>query len=307
MKRLSSIVRPHILAIAGLACLTFGWLLTGEHPWLVAVFAVADWFLINLLNRVTDIAEDVANRVPGAESMQANRRAWVLACVVVAAGSFAASAALLPALTPWRVGVQLIGLGYNYRVVPWPGGRRRFKEVYFLKNFGSAVIFVLTGFVYPVVAWGGAAGGALDWAMAVVLCAFFVPFEITYEILYDLRDVDGDRAADPVIPTYPVVHGPDAAIRIIDGLLAASALVMAGGLAAGWVGVREGLMLAAPALQFAFYRRRLRKAGGAPGAGAISHADCTAVTWMGAGLLAVYLIGTHVWLQLGLPANVFLR
>lgn len=288
------------MAIAGLACVTFGWLLTGEHPWLVACFAVADWFLINLLNRVTDIVEDVANKVPGAQGMARRKWAWTALCAAVALGSFAAGAVLIPALTPWRVAVQAIGLGYNYRLIPWPGGRRRFKEIYFLKNFGSAVIFVLTGFVYPVIA----SGSPPDWAAAVVLVLFFVPFEITYEVLYDLRDVAGDRAARPLIPTYPVVHGPQASVGIINGLLVASASVMVVGLGAGWVGLREGLMLAAPVLQFVFYRWRIRVAGGGR-PDRISHGDCTTVTWLGAGLLALYLVGTHLWATAGYPANIF--
>ena len=53
-------------------------------------------------------------------------------------------------LTPWRIAVQLIGLGYNYDIVPTLRGLSRFKEIYFFKNFGSSVLFVLTGFAYPL-------------------------------------------------------------------------------------------------------------------------------------------------------------
>ena len=45
---------------------------------------------------------------------------------------------------PWRAAVQLIGLAYNYRIVPTPAGLSRLKELYFFKNFGSSVLFVLT-------------------------------------------------------------------------------------------------------------------------------------------------------------------
>lgn len=90
-------------------------------------------------------------------------------------------------------------------------------------------------------------------------------------------------------------------MRIINGLLLTSAAALAIGLAARWIGLREALMLAAPAVQFTFYRHRLRRA-----AGEVSHADCTAITWLGAALLTTYLVGTHLWLTAGLPSNVFL-
>ena len=81
---------------------------------------------------------------------------------------------------------------------------------------------------------------------------------------------------------------------------------MLSALAAGWVGAREGLMLAAPALQFLFYRWRIRRTPGAR-PDELTHDDCTTVTWLGAALLAIYLVGTQAWLAAEMPANVFLR
>src|SRR5690606_26621472 len=207
-------------------------------------------------------------------------------------GSFVGTHALWPELTPWRALVQAIGLAYNYRVVPTPKGWSRLKELYFFKNFGSSMLFVLTGFVYPLVTDERAAG----WPAILALVLFFVPFELTYEILYDLRDLEGDRALG--IPTYPVVHGERGARRIIDGLLAGSALVLAAGLATGAIGLREGLMLAAPPIQLAFYRPRFARG--------LTTRDCIVLTHLGTGLLLFYLAGTALWRAAGLPENVLL-
>jgi hypothetical protein len=101
------------------------------------------------------------------------------------------------------------------------------------------------------------------------------------------------------VPTYPVVHGAETARRIVDALLAGSALVLGVGLGMSWIGLREGLMLAAPAVQLAFYRPRWRRG--------LTPRDCIVLTHLGTGLLLFYLAGNAVWLRLGMPANVFLR
>jgi 4-hydroxybenzoate polyprenyltransferase len=158
----------------------------------------------------------------------------------------------------------------------------------------SAVLFVLTCFVYPLAAASWAR--IVPAATLVTLALFFVPFELTYEILYDLRDLAGDRAEG--IPTYPVVHGALASRRIIDALLALSAIVLAGGFVARVLGARELLMLAAPLAQLAFYRPRFRRG--------LTTRDCVVLTHLGTGMLVLFLIGTAVWLWAGLPANVML-
>ncbi len=45
----AAITRFHILLIAAVAALVFGWLMTGRYPWAVAAIAALDWFLINLM------------------------------------------------------------------------------------------------------------------------------------------------------------------------------------------------------------------------------------------------------------------
>ncbi len=288
-----AIARYHIVLIAMTASVAFGWIFTGRYRPAVALVVGLDWFLINLVNRVTDIAEDLANHIPGTERVARRQRALVIASVGLLAASLVATTVVWPALLPWRLAVQAIGLAYNVRVLPTPRGWSRFKEMYFAKNFASSVLFVLTCFGYPLVVAGGPQ--RVPFGTVVVLALFFVPFELTYEILYDLRDLEGDRAAG--VPTYPVVHGPERARQIIDGLLVAACLPLCAGFALRLLGVRELLMLGAPLAQLAFYRPRVRRG--------ITTPDCVWLTHLGTAQLVAFLIGTALWLRAGLPPNVY--
>jgi 4-hydroxybenzoate polyprenyltransferase len=288
-----AISRHHIVLVAMVACVAFGWIETGSRHFVLAIVCGVDWFLINLMNRITDLAEDEANGIAGTARVAKSKRALTIFSAALMVGSFVATHLAWPWLTPLRVAVQVIGLGYNYAIVPTPRGFSRFKEMYFFKNFGSSVLFVLTCFAYPL----AAAPRVASWGAIACLALFFVPFELTYEILYDLRDLEGDRREG--IPTYPVVHGPVRARQIIDALLVFSAIVIAAGLATGAIGVREGLMIVAPATQLAFYRPRLRRG--------LTARDCIVLTHLGSAQVAFWLVGTWIWAKAGLPANVYLR
>lgn len=288
------IARFHIVLIAMTACVTFGYLFTGRYPFALVPVVAVDWFVINLVNRVTDLDEDLRNGIPGTERVARRKRAFTALAWGLLLGSFVVTHLVWPELTPARLAVQLIGLGYNYKIVPAPKGLSRFKELYFFKNFMSAVLFVLTCFVYPLVA--GRPEPIVPTATIVLLAAFFVPFELSYEILYDFRDLEGDRAEG--VPTYPVVHGPLVARRILDALLALSAGVLLVGFFGRWLGVRELLMLAAPGIQLALYRSRLPRGLTSP--------DCVLITHVGTALLVLFLVGTALWTRAGLPANIFL-
>lgn len=296
----ASILRVHIILIAVAAALLFGWVLTGRYHWEIALLGGVDWLLINLLNRVTDLKEDLANGIRGTERLVGAHRLVLGLWIGIFVGSFALTAALWPALLAWRALVQLIGVGYSYRIVPVPGSGglawKRFKDLYFFKNFMSAALFVLTVFVYPLVVSDFVVtypGGA---AAVVWMAVFFVAFEITYEILYDMRDLEGDRLAD--VPTYPVVHGMERSRQIIDGLLVLAAVVLAAGVLAGVIGVRELLMILAPAIQVVFYRPRYRRG--------LTSRDCINLTHLGTALLVLFLVGTALWIDAGLPENIFL-
>ncbi|MFT5432248.1 MAG: 4-hydroxybenzoate polyprenyltransferase [Myxococcota bacterium] len=291
---IASILRLHIIGVAVMATLVFGWLLTGEYPIAIALLGGVDWMLINLLNKITDVEEDRINGIAGTERVASNQRGFTIAWVVIAVGSFGFSLWRYPELTGWRVIVQLIGLAYSISLVPTLKGLRRFKDLYFFKNFMSSVLFVLTCFVYPLVVGTLIHPGGM--LTVVLLVAFFVPFELTYEILYDLRDLEGDRAEG--VPTYPVVHGPATSIRIINGLLLCASAALVAGLCVGAIGLLEGLMLVAPIIQFVFYRPRYQRG--------LTARDCIVLTHLGSVLLLVYIAGTQAWLGLDLPANIYL-
>jgi 4-hydroxybenzoate polyprenyltransferase len=288
-----AIARYHIVLVAMGGCVVFGWLLTGRRPWAVAAVGGIDWFLINLFNRITDVDEDRLNGIRGTEEVARARRPLLAAAWLLMAATFAATHLVWPRLTPARLVVQAIGLCYSFRLIPTPAGWRRFKDLYFLKNFMSAVLFGLTCFVYPLLT---ARAPQVTWVAVALLALFFIPFELTYEILYDLRDLEGDRRLG--VPTFPVVHGADAARRIIDALLAVAAAALVTGFVARILGVRELLLLAAPAVQLAVYRPRLARG--------LTAQDCIGITNLGTAQLALFLAGTAVWSAAGLPANIYL-
>ncbi len=287
-----SISRLHIVAIATLGTFTFGWLFTGQHLWLLSLICALDWFVVNLLNRVVDLEEDKVNRITGVAFVDDHRKALTVLGFTVLGGSLLATALLLPelpALTPLRLAFHALGLAYNWPILP---GRRRIKQLYFWKNTASALGFVITVFLFPLatVDWGtnpALMPPGISLSTIVLSGLFFVLFELSYEVIYDLRDEPGDRAAN--VMTYPVVHGIDGAMRIVDALIAASALALIVGFAAGLVPWRIFVMILAPILNLVTYKRAMRRG--------ITSADCIRLTWLGAALLVAY----HLWIALGLP------
>jgi 4-hydroxybenzoate polyprenyltransferase len=283
----ASIGRLHIVVIAALGTLTFGWLFTGARPWLLAGVCALDWFLVNLLNRVVDLTEDRANAITGVDFVAAHRRAILRGGLLLLVGSLAALAPVLPGVTPLRLAFHLLGLAYNWPLLP---GRRRIKQLYFWKNTASTVGFVITVFGYPILPSllsGRPLAPDVSLATVLVCGAFFFLFELSYEVIYDLRDVEGDERA--LVRSYPVVHGVRGAARIVDGLLLASMALLAAGYASGVVPWRAFIMIFAPAIQLVLYRRALR--------GGITSRHCIGLTWLGSALLATY----HLWVVLGLP------
>ena len=289
-----SIARYHIVLIAMTASLVFGWLTTGRYGWLLACVVGLDWFLINLFNKVTDVEEDLKNGIPGTERVLARKKLLTALCFALLVGSFA-SHVVFPQLTPWRVLVQLIGLAYSYKLIPTPSGMKRIKELYFFKNFGSAFLFILTCLVYPIS--NNDYTVTVSWSYVAALALFFVPFEVSYEILYDFRDLEGD--AQEGIPTFPVVHGSATAKKLIDALLALSVTTILIALMTGIFGLRELLFVVAPIAQLFFYRPRLLRG--------LTSNDCIVLTHLGSAQLILFVVGTTLWLDAGLPANIFLR
>lgn len=283
----ASVCRLHIVAIACLGTLTFGWLFTGTYPWLLAALCALDWFVVNLLNRVVDLEEDRVNRITGVAFVDDHRRGITTAGFVLLLGSLLATAPFMPEVTLLRVAFHALGLAYNWPILP---GRRRIKALYFWKNTASALGFIITVFLFPLAAIGfdlSALAPGITLATVLLTGVFFVLFELSYEVIYDLRDEPGDRAAG--VMTYPVVHGERGAMRIIDALIAGSALALIVGFASGAVPWRIFVMSLAPALNLAYYKRAVRRG--------ITSRDCIRLTWIGAALLVSY----HLWVALGLP------
>lgn len=285
----ASVSRLHIVAIAVMGCLTFGWALTGERPWLLAIVCGLDWFVVNLLNRVVDLAEDEENHIRGTGFVARHRRGVLFVGFSVLALSLVATLLWQPVLTPFRLGYHALGFSYNWRILP---GGRRIKTLFFFKNTASATGFLLTVFGYPlsVAFWGRGGGGVLpDVTGSTVLAAagFFFLFELSYEVIYDLRDAPGDAAAG--VRSYPVVYGERGAVWIIDGLLASSLALAVGAYLAGTLPWRIAIMGAAPLLQVGVYKRMLRRG--------ITSADCIGITWLGVALLGLY----HLWVVFDLP------
>jgi 4-hydroxybenzoate polyprenyltransferase len=280
------VVRPHILAIAGMASLVFGWLFSGGFHPIFPLLVAGDWFVVNILNRAVDLKEDARNGVPGTVFLSRYGTAVTL-------GSFAflflvvgVGHAWLPQVTGIRALFHAVGLAYNYRLIPAPGGRTRFKEMYALKNTSSALLFVLSVILLPLVATGGL-GDPLMVQRAAWLTVFFFPLELTYEVLYDLRDIDGD--AEEHIPTFPVVHGAPWAWRFCHLAILVSFCAPLLGYLLGPLRIRDAVLCIGAVQQllvFLYVRRR-----GPTGPRVVN------VTYLGALQLASYC----VWIAVGLP------
>jgi 4-hydroxybenzoate polyprenyltransferase len=280
----ASVVRVHIVAIAALGTLTFGWLFTGTYPWVLSAICALDWALVNLLNRVVDVPEDRANGVVGTDLVEHHAR-------VVRAGALGALFASLvivhlaiPALTVLRVAFHALGFIYNWPLLP---GGVRLKQLYVLKNFAPATGFMLTCFGYPIAGAHGQLASGIGVKTILTTGLFFFLLELSYEAMCDLRDVAGDREAQ--VATYPVLHGERAAARIIDALCAASVVVLVLGFALRLVPWRIAIMAFAPVVQVFLYKRWMGRG--------ITSDDCVRLAWLGAGLLVAY----HLWVALGLP------
>lgn len=283
----ASVSRLHIVAIAMLGTFTFGWLFSGVHPWLLAAICGVDWFVVNLLNRVVDLQEDKANRIVGTSFVERYRRALMVIGFGSLFASFALTHLVVPEITWLRVAYHSLGLSYNWRLLP---GKRRIKELYFFKNTASGMGFIITVFLYPLAAMGWSLAEAPAGVTAATVwfsIAFFLPFELSYEAIYDLRDAEGDAAAN--VRTYAVVHGEAGAIRIIDALIAVSIAALVVGYGVGALPWRFFIMIIAPVAQVVLYKRAYRRG--------LSARDCVSLTWLGAGMLFAY----HLWVAAGLP------
>jgi len=286
---LVAISRLHIVAIAAMASLTFGWLFTGRYLWMAVTFVALDWFVINLLNQTVDLKEDAINNICRVTFTLRHRRILLGVGLATALVTLVAGYWINPVLTWPRIAFHLLGAMYNWSLLP---GRRRLKQLYFWKNTASALGFLITVFGYPLaLIWPfdpfNTLPGDITWGAVGWVALFFFLFEVSYEVIYDIRDVSGDAAGG--IQTYAVVHGVRGAVRIIDSLIFFSMAILIIGFLSGMLPWRIVIMAAAPLIQFAFYKRALRRG--------ISAKDCLAITWIGVVLLMIY----NLWVVAELP------
>jgi len=272
---------------------TFGWLFTGNHPFLIAAVCTLDWYIVNLINRVVDIKEDAAVGIAHTGYVRRNRKRILNSTVGILLVSFVAVFFLKPAITPLRIAGHILGAYYNWPLLP---GKRRLKQIYFLKNIASGIGFLLTVFGYPLVDayWGMGRHGlppGIRWITVAFSVVFFFLFIQSYELIYDLRDVPGDTVAG--IPTYAVVHGERMSIYIVNGLILSSIMVLVTGYILSVVPWRIFIMVAAPCVQLILFNRASYRG--------ISAGDCIRMTWIGVGLLFLY----HVWVAAKLPGVNF--
>jgi 4-hydroxybenzoate polyprenyltransferase len=280
----ASVTRLHIVAIAAVGTLTFGWIFTGSYLWLLSMVCALDWFLVNLLNRVVDLPEDRANGIVGTDFVARHASTVRSAALAVLVGSVVLVHLVLPAITLIRVAFHSLGLVYNWPVLP---GGARIKQLYFWKNTAPATGFLQTCVAYPLAAAHGELAEGVRMSTVLVTSAFFFLFELSYELIYDLRDAPGDREAG--VRSYAVVHGEVGAARILHGLCVASLAVLVFGFASRAVPWRIAVLGVGPIVQVVLCMRWLRRG--------LTSADCVSLTWLGTGLLVAY----HLWVVAGLP------
>ena len=270
-----SLFRPHIVAIAGLAAVVFGWVFSGQLAWVAGGLAAFDWCVLNLFNRIADVPEDERNGVSGTEYVRQNAGFLMRGAFIALGVSLIGAQRLGMPLMVLRLAFHAGGFVYSFPP--------RLKEMFLVKNVFSGLLFIVSVIGYPI-----ALGGVMPPVSEILfLSTFFLPLEVTYELIYDLRDVDGDAASG--IVTLPVKWGAPRTRALIELLLALSAASLLAGYLLGVLRWRELVMIAAPLQQAIVLRvwipREVRKK------------DAIGITWLGAAQLASY-VG---WVLLGLP------
>lgn len=286
---LIKVSRIHIVALAAMGTFTFGWLFTGQYPWLLTGVCALDWYIVNLLNKVVDLKEDRINKIPGTNFISLNKRKLTSILIAVLFASLVVFHFFNPYITVLRITCHLLGLFYNWPLLP---GRRRLKQLYFWKNTASATGFLITILGYPLAPeifqhQSADFQSGISWATVIFSAFFLFFFILSNEIIYDMRDIPGDKVAG--LRTYPVVHGERRASHIIDSLILFSAIVFSIGFLFHFLPWRLYILVFAPIFQFIFYKQALRHG--------ISAKYCTGMTWIGAIMFLIY----HLWVLADLP------
>lgn len=289
---LIKIGRFHIVAIAAMAVFTFGWLFTGFYPWLLTFVCALDWYIVNLINRIADLPEDRINAIAGTWFVRKNRRMIEISSYTLLLTSLVIVHRYLPAITLLRLAGHILGLCYNWPVLP---GKKRLKQLFFWKNTASGIGFLITVFGYPlanvITDPSVRFPNDISWPTVWFSAVFFYVFIQSYEILYDLRDIRGDRLAG--VKTYPSVYGQKNAVLLIDSLIVTAIAVLTAGYLWSIVPWRIFVMIGAPVLQLPLYKRALQKHE------MLLNKDCIHITWLGVVLFIIY----HLWILTDLPGS----
>jgi len=276
--------RAHIIGVALSGSLLFSYLITGRCMVRLAFVVALDWMVVNLLNKVTDWKEDAVNDIPHHKIAASSSMLILVPCLVVLGASLWYNG--INRLFYARVVGHLLGFVYNFRVIPWVSlygcSLYRLKDTYHLKNLASCTGFLITLFLYPIVANGGLPEETRP-STIFALMAFFAPLEICFEIMFDIRDVEGDRIAK--CNSYPVVDGLRWSKRLILVLEFLSLLSLAFGFATNVLQFRHVVLGLGPVIQFAGLQLMERYG--------YTEENIVKITWTYCALQLIYLVIEH--------------
>lgn len=188
----------------------------------LTVLCVYQW------NRLTDIREDLLNCPVDARSAIAHSLAIKWFCAASLAAIFIILARDGSYKADCLVAVCLaFGYCYSSPVSRW-WRIRRLKQITLAKDLSSALGWSLLTIVYPAAVAGGVIGLRL-WLMFAIMFLAVSGVEFTW----DIRDVSGDKFAG--IKSIPVVYGVRITEGYILGLNLLSGILVAAGLALGYL------------------------------------------------------------------------
>jgi 4-hydroxybenzoate polyprenyltransferase len=152
---------------------------------------------IYIFNKVTDAQEDEIN----VSGLQVNKR-WHKRVTAVAAVCFLLPLPFLLSAPPLLLFYLILaGIGYSYSApLKFFGFKKRLKDIFFVKNAVSAASWASVPTLLPVLYYGR----EIDGATFLAALNYFV-FIFAVEVVWDIRDIEGDRAAG--IKTLPIVLG----------------------------------------------------------------------------------------------------
>jgi 4-hydroxybenzoate polyprenyltransferase len=220
--------RVHIFVMP--VVLTLFWNLAERLPlpfsyYLMISCTTAGGYIYNML---TDGAEDAVNYPSRYRLFRPGARSQAVVAACFAAGFLLSLRAGL-AFVLYGGLVNFLGGLYGKAIPLGPSGKVfRIKSVPLLKNVYASlfwsVALVLTPYLYV---------GQRPPARAALFAAIGFGLTFFVELLWDLRDVDGDRAAG--VRTLPIAIGVGASEWVLRGLHLATCLLSIGGVWAGWL------------------------------------------------------------------------